>query len=234
MPAGWKTLSTYDTLMFIGFYDSLQIHSVADPLQPIKLSSIVIPPSFDWVFSLNYHILCSGSYIQNSILAVTAGVGIVYYDIADPSNPVQMGAWYGGRDYVSTYKNNDEYYLAGFDVSGSCKDTYFGFNKVNLDFLNSIPQVYPQKLPEAYTLHQNHPNPFNPSTTICYALPKAGDLELEVFNILGQKVATLVNEHKAAGNYEVIFNAGHLASGVYYYRIQAGTFSQVRKMLLVR
>jgi photosystem II stability/assembly factor-like uncharacterized protein len=94
--------------------------------------------------------------------------------------------------------------------------------------------VYNKTLPEYYKLFQNYPNPFNPSTTIRYELPMASHVTLKVYNILGQEVATLVNEKKEAGRYEVNFDGSKLPSGVYFYRIQAGAFTQTRKLLLLR
>lgn len=85
-----------------------------------------------------------------------------------------------------------------------------------------------------FRLYQNYPNPFNPSTTIAYDSPHSGFVTLKIFNLLGQEVATLVNEHKSAGYYQVAFDAKGLASGVYLYRLQAGLFTQTKKMLLLR
>lgn len=88
--------------------------------------------------------------------------------------------------------------------------------------------------PGNFYLAQNYPNPFNPSTTIRFSLPESGDIKLEVFNLLGEKVKTLVNEFYNAGNYEIEFDAENLPSGVYFYTIAAGNFRQTRKMLLLR
>ena len=88
--------------------------------------------------------------------------------------------------------------------------------------------------PSAFSLSQNYPNPFNPSTKISFALPKAGDVKLVVFDLLGREVATVVNEFKTAGNHTVDFNAASLASGVYFYRIEAGDFTATKKMLLLK
>ncbi len=93
-----------------------------------------------------------------------------------------------------------------------------------------------------YTLSQNYPNPFNPITTIKYSIPaETGhapslqtNVTLKVYDILGNEVSTLVNEQKSAGNYEVKFNAVNLASGIYFYKIQAGSFNKVRKMMLLK
>jgi hypothetical protein len=91
------------------------------------------------------------------------------------------------------------------------------------------------ELPSEFTLEQNYPNPFNPSTTIRFSLADAANVQLEVFNIAGQKVASIINgTEMAAGVHSVNFDASSLASGVYLYRIQAGSFVATRKMNLLR
>lgn len=97
--------------------------------------------------------------------------------------------------------------------------------------LTSIEQT---KIPKAFNLSQNYPNPFNPDTKIVYRLPKNSPVELSVYNALGQNVQVLVNEKKEAGTHNVIFKASSLPSGVYFYKLRAGTFEQTRKMLLIR
>ena len=89
-------------------------------------------------------------------------------------------------------------------------------------------------IPRVYSLAQNYPNPFNPSTKISFALPKAGNVELKIYDILGREVTTLVNEFRIAGNYTVDFNAANLASGVYFYRIKSGDFIDTKKMVLMK
>ena len=89
--------------------------------------------------------------------------------------------------------------------------------------------------PVTFTLEQNYPNPFNPSTNIQFTLPAASDVTLEVFNMLGQKVATLLsNEKMTAGSHTQKFDASSLASGMYVYRISAANFVQSRKMMLIK
>jgi len=90
-------------------------------------------------------------------------------------------------------------------------------------------------MPEVYTLDQNYPNPFNPSTTIAFALPKPGAVDLAIYNLLGQRVATLLaGQVCAAGEHRLQFDGAGLASGVYLYAIKAGTFTQTRKMVLIK
>ncbi len=88
--------------------------------------------------------------------------------------------------------------------------------------------------PEEFMLEQNYPNPFNPATIISYALPQSSHTKITVFNSLGQRVATLINKVQPAGNHEVSFNAEQLNSGMYIYRIEAGSFTQTRKMMLIK
>ena len=88
--------------------------------------------------------------------------------------------------------------------------------------------------PAAFSLSQNFPNPFNPSTVIRYAMPVAGNVTLNVYNALGQRVAELVNGFMPAGEHSVNFSAANLTSGVYFYEIQAGEFRSMRKMQLIK
>ena len=114
-------------------------------------------------------------------------------------------------------------------------DSAFGFNRLGLP-----ASVQVQTRPEVFALANNYPNPFNPATTIKYALPQAADVELTVYNVVGQPVRTLVAEHQSAGRYVVEWDAtndsGHsLSSGMYFYRLEAsGEFLETKKMLLLK
>jgi len=90
------------------------------------------------------------------------------------------------------------------------------------------------EIPSRFILDQNYPNPFNPSTKISYIIPERSNVSLKVFNLLGSEVASLVNEEKSAGVYEVDFNAATLPSGVYFYKLQAGSFVEMKKMILLK
>ncbi len=94
--------------------------------------------------------------------------------------------------------------------------------------------------PTEFTLDQNYPNPFNPTTTIRYAISllggdeRGGFVTLKVYDVLGNEVATLVDEYKPAGSYEVNFNASGLASGVYYYQLKVGSLAETKKLILMK
>ncbi len=89
-------------------------------------------------------------------------------------------------------------------------------------------------IPTRYELGQNYPNPFNPTTKINFAIPKQGLVTMKIYDVLGREVRTLVNEVKQAGNYTVDFNASEFSSGVYFYKLQAGEFADIKRMILVK
>jgi len=89
-------------------------------------------------------------------------------------------------------------------------------------------------IPKEFALKQNYPNPFNPITKISFDLPKDELVTIKIYDILGREIKTLINEFKNAGNYMVTFNASEFASGIYFYRIKAGSFVQTKRMVLIK
>ena len=104
-------------------------------------------------------------------------------------------------------------------------------NKGTVVSVNKFENI---KTPDSFILNQNYPNPFNPTTTISYSLPKSSMVKLQIINVLGEVIETLVNEEKATGNYKVIFNASSLTSGIYFYRLQSGNFATTKKLILLK
>jgi hypothetical protein len=102
------------------------------------------------------------------------------------------------------------------------------------EMLVGINDEVDTQIPNKYELAQNYPNPFNPSTTIQFALPKAGVVSLKIYNILGEEVAELINREMNAGFKKINFDASHLSSGLYLYRISVGEFVDVKKMMLLK
>ncbi len=114
--------------------------------------------------------------------------------------------------------------------------TAFSINEIEIYGVPESTGINEKKpeLPSEYSLFQNYPNPFNPSTDIQYSIPKTSNVKLIIYNLLGQKIATLVNEQKSAGTYTVQFNASELSTGIYFYTLQAGNFVKTKKMILLK
>ena len=100
--------------------------------------------------------------------------------------------------------------------------------------LSQLTNVGDNNLTLSFYLMQNYPNPFNPATTVRYQIPKTAFISIKIYDILGREIATLVNEEKPAGNYEVKFDGSGLSSGIYFYRLQSGDYSSVKKMILMK
>ncbi len=120
-------------------------------------------------------------------------------------------------------------------ISGTSKQgtNWYGITSIKYSQLtnatnNSIPSQ------NEYKLYQNFPNPFNPYTYIKYEMPVEGFVEIEVYNVNGSKVQTLVNENQESGNHEIEFNGSNLSSGIYFYSIEAGSFLQTKRMILLK
>lgn len=171
----------------------------------LEASSGAIIGSFDNVF-----------YSQDSIY--------LYNNIAYQVNTAGIGNTQVKLRLVINSSGDFDYSLSERFAEGSVLGK-MAFKQINIDGSGLIKE---------YDLAQNYPNPFNPSTTIRYQIPQDGIVTLKIYDILGSEVATLVNEQKVAGRYEVNFNASSLASGVYIYKIQAGTFINSKKMILLK
>ncbi len=125
----------------------------------------------------------------------------------------------------------------GTNGGGTDRDPSRGEYNLTVTKMDGTPIVVTnieEETPLAFALHQNYPNPFNPSTTITYTVPEAREITLAVYNILGQRVAMLVNQLQPSGQHAITFDASRLASGVYFYQLRAGDFVQTKKMLLIK
>lgn len=130
-----------------------------------------------------------------------------------------------GEYQICNVYSPDEIYEGDGDNSHSYKRfVHFGDGKINNANLT----------PKTYSISQNYPNPFNPVTNIKYQIPENSFVSVKIYDLTGREIAKLVNEYKQAGYYTVSFNGSNFASGVYFYRIQAGNFTQVKKMVLIK
>jgi hypothetical protein len=126
------------------------------------------------------------------------------------------------------YQINSELILPMNDFSGLGYSIY----RRTLDVLSV--RSLPDRSPSTFSLSQNYPNPFNPTTTIEFSIPIASYVSLKIFNVLGQEVASPVNENLVAGQYSVDWNADNVPSGTYFVRLTAGIFSEMKKILLLK
>jgi hypothetical protein len=159
------------------------------------------------------------------------------------------------NDLPEAIANSKSDFVLAFSDSTGATDTT-GIQTIEVDTANSIVTAkvehfstismttddetsteigdQPDTKPTAYKLYENYPNPFNPSTTIKYDLKEANHVTLTVYNMLGQKVATLVDKQQQSGQHQVRFDATGMSSGIYFYRINAGDYSATHKMTLVK
>lgn len=177
-----------------------------------------------------------------------AGENDAFFSKFDANGLRLWGTYYGGsgNDDASqlTFNSTGTIAIAGYTSStnvigvGGFQSTYGGGTSDGFiaKFSNIVTGVEESldNIPIAFTLMQNYPNPFNPSTTIKYQIPELSFTTIKVCDVLGNEVATLVNEEKPAGNYIVTFDASKFASGIYFYRIHAGSFVNTKKMMVIK
>jgi choice-of-anchor B domain-containing protein len=206
-----------------------KIWDINDIFNPIQLADIN-PYELSMVHN---------SYIKgDSLYLAHYRAGVIVYDISNRSNPVEVG-------HYDTYPGTGTAYQGCWNIypffeSGKIVASDISTGLYVLQMGPSVSVNDPVSItPESYKLSQNYPNPFNPSTKIKFAIPNSQFTTLKVFNSLGREIAILVNEKLNAGEYEVDFNSElhskeKITSGVYFYRLDAGTFSETKKMLLLQ
>jgi len=138
-----------------------------------------------------------------------------------------------GDDFANTVAVDT---IGNVYITGSSVGTGTADDIVTIKYSQTPNSVHESRtnLPENYFLYQNYPNPFNPSTTIKYQIPELSFVTLKVYDLLGNEIAALVNEEKLTGTYEITWNAVGLPSGIYFYKLQAGSFIETKKMVLLR
>jgi hypothetical protein len=164
------------------------------------------------------------TFFENYVLVSKGWGGISIFDISDPDNAYQVASYDTPGMAVGAIGDSAHVYVAD----------RWGLIVLECGTPTPVAEPDPGILPETFVLHQNYPNPFNPVTTIEYELPCRSDVTLSIHNVLGRKVAVLVCENKAAGVHEIQWDAGGFASGIYFYRLEAGDVVETRKMTLVK
>ena len=188
------------------------------------------------------------SFYYYDSLGNTVSINNFYFLATDPFNQLEYELWYSLQPrppytqlilFDSTFNIlANDFFIILIVKTGSIWGVFF--QSFHADFGLGVETT--SDIPTKFDLSQNYPNPFNPSTKIKYEIPSVtlrqvqSDIlvTLKVYDVLGNKVATLVNEEKPAGNYEVEFNATGLPSGIYFYQLKAGNFVETKKMILMK
>ncbi len=198
---------------YVPDYDSLRIFDLSTLSTPVQVGVVRVG-------GYCYNAAKAGNFVYVS----AEGAGLQVVDVSTPASPT-VAAYYDGPDETRWVVADGAYAYVAEKSAGLT---------IYLNGLATSVDGEPGTVPSAFALDQNFPNPFNPGTTISFSLNKAGHASLTVHNMLGQVVATLVDRPMTAGTHAVQFNAGRLASGMYFYQLRAGDQSLVRKMLLLK
>lgn len=150
-----------------------------------------------------------------------------------------------GMEKINKFNATTGEHLGNLEIQGSAAELFFnnkfwsyneGNNSISIYNLTSVgvEENNILSIPKDFSLEQNYPNPFNPGTRISFSLPEGGNVKLTVYNLIGQEIGTIVNGYKDAGIHTINFDGSDLNSGIYIYKLESGTFSQTRKMILMK
>ena len=172
-------------------------------------------------------------------IQITTDRGFTWETISNQFNNTSSGAWTSFYISLSQYANTTAQIAFHFHSQlhyyyGDVSSGWYVDEVMVSPYIVGIENNYDTILPKFFELSQNYPNPFNPTTRIKYEIPKTSFVTIKVYDVLGKQVATLVNEEKIAGNYEVDFDARRLSSGIYFYNLQTGSFVETKKMILLK
>lgn len=179
---------------------------------------------------------------------ISSGTGIIVdtnFSVTEQGTATDLAAPFGYQssaftDSVSGSAHNGKSsgtYIVSFSTHGwpSWLQGIFTATRISGSGITvSVKEITDKIVPEAFTLFQNYPNPFNPTTTISFTLPSRSFVSLKIFDLLGREVATIVAEEMSAGSYSKQWNATNVSSGIYYYRLHAGTYIETKKLVLLR
>ncbi len=221
--------------LLAGNNDSLSIFRINSDFTLDFINSIkIIPPFLNKITDAVEYLPCyRGSLIQDGIVKVKRYGFSYLYDFSKSKHPEPIAYLGDGYYYWSLIESDGYFFLSTIDLN-----PYSILAEVSIPYFTTISKK-DLALPNSFRLRPNYPNPFNPTTKISYDLPTTTFVDLSVFNILGQKICTLIHSKQAAGRYLVEWNGkdAHdviVPSGVYLYRLKAGNFLKTRKMVLLR
>jgi hypothetical protein len=201
-----------DYYAFLIINQSLNVVNISDPVNPYLMGYADLPYTGHRLMRADNYLFISNFWY-----------GLLVYDISDLANPQLFSVYEPGAQ------------INNFDIVGNYVYLANEYSLLILYFNQQTGAFEPYDIiPSHFSLPQNHPNPFNTSTTIEFSLPEAAHVELSVYNILGQKVAVLFDGQKQAGKHAVTWDAAVAPSGVYFARLKCGSFSETINMLLLK
>lgn len=195
-------------------------------------TSFIYYDSTDWGFSFLLFSYDGAVTDENNIKYFGTTDGLLIYNdgnwqFLNSSNSPVPNNWF--TEGIVDSKNNKVYILSSFQPYHNSGLIFYNHDSVIVSSVeNNFTAI------NDFYLSQNYPNPFNPVTRIKFSIPKSDIVQIKVYDILGSEIKTLLNEYKQSGTYEVEFNASNLPSGVYFYRMSSGIYSETKKMILLR
>jgi predicted GH43/DUF377 family glycosyl hydrolase len=233
-------VSRTDTDTVVSHMNNMACFTTIGPVVVDSFSIIELIPNAMYTLELYLRNDGSTAIAQNVTVEVeTADTNVISITHFNPDfgniEPGQIKSSVVGRIVTQNDPNSID-----FRINISSEGWHFWSDSVTVTIVGLAEKE--NNIPLEYSIKQNYPNPFNPSTTIRYSLPKSSEVKIEIFNLLGSKITTLVNTRKSTGSHSVDFDGSNLSSGVYLYRIQAGdpesssgqSFVDVKKMLLLK
>jgi aminopeptidase N len=194
-----------------------------------------------WIYDEKYPIYEYGYYQDKTTLETEVQINQIqssfeYREVFEM--PIQLKFnFIDTGDTLITVWNDQQFQTFTFDLAELIDSVEFDPNNWVLKKINMVTGIIENTggiVPNNFNLSQNYPNPFNPSTTIEFSLPKSEFVSLKVYNILGEEITTIISKKLVAGNYTYHFDGSNLASGIYMYRIEAGKYQDIKKMVLVK
>ena len=203
------------------------------PVASFKILADSISPKFTFIYPDSGQSIYSDSAI--SIGVEDNGTGIDPLSLNLTIDNSDVGFNFDSRKGILSSSKLSNLAIGNHIFKMSTADFAGNVSSISIPFVVSVTQVKNEhNTPLIYQLSQNYPNPFNPTTTIKYSVPKISYVTIKIYDVLGREIETLVNGKEVPGNYSIEFNAIKLASGVYFYRMQAGSFAETKKLLLLK
>jgi hypothetical protein len=187
----------------------LQIIDISNPSSPTLVGRLETVDARRVFVDGNY------AYVADAI------PGLKIIDISDPSNPAQAGSYVAPGSALGVFVAGDYIYVAN-----DSSMMILRFNPTGISYDNTLPNTF--------SLFQNYPNPFNARTTIAYSISQKSEAEIDIFDILGKKIAGLSEGIKEPGAYQIVWDASGVSSGIYFYRIKAGDCQETKRMTLIK